>query len=90
MEIDESGVSRLKKVQEENRDLADSLSAAFSAAAESVRSFVEELGLLPDFSGRGNVTEGLSGLGGLSLGLDLAQADKDLDAFMEKAKKPIP
>ena len=64
------------------------MAAAFDAASASIRAFAEELGLL-DLSGSGITEEGLSGLGGLSLGLDLTQAKKDLDAFIAQAKKPI-
>ncbi len=45
--------------------------------------------MLPDFSGRGIVTEGLTGFGGLSFGLDLTQARKDLDGFTALLKKPV-
>ena len=52
VEIDEAGVTRLQKVLEENRELADRLAAAFDAASASLRAFAEDLGVLPDFSGR--------------------------------------
>ena len=72
-----------------NRQLAESLAGAFSAASESIRSFMEELGTLPGFSPAGTVTEGMSGLGGLTLGLDTGAAEKDLQAFYALAKKPV-
>ena len=90
VEIDEAGVTRLQTVLAENRKLAEEVSASFDAASESIRTFARELGMLPNGSGNGAVTEGLSGLGGLSLGLDLTQAKKDMDAFIAQAKKPIP
>ena len=89
VEIDEAGVTRLQKVLEENRELADRLAAAFDAASVSLRAFAEDLGVLPDFSGRGITTEGLSGFGGLSLGLDLGQARKELDRFTALVKQPL-
>ena len=89
VEIDEAGVTRLQKVLEENRELADRLAAAFDAASASLRAFAEDLGVLPDFSGRGITTEGLSGFGGLSLGLDLGQARKELDRFTALVKQPL-
>ena len=89
VDIDEVGVSRLQKVLEDNRELADSLAASFAAASASLHSFAEDLGLLPDFSGRGIVTEGLFGSGGLSIGLNLTQAFSDYEAFTALLKQPI-
>ena len=89
VDIDEAGVSRLQKVLEDNRELADILAASFAAASESLHSFAEELGLLPDFSGRGIVTEGLFGSGGLSIGLNLTQAFTDYESFTALVKQPI-
>lgn len=73
----------------ENRDLADNLASAFGAASNAIHSFAEDLGLLPDFSGRGVVTEGIFGSGGLSVGLNLAQAFTDYEAFTALVKQPI-
>ena len=90
VDIDEAGVFRLQTVLTENRELADSLAAAFSAASEAIRSFAEELGILPNFSaGYGITTEGMSGFGGLAAGLDLSQAFTDYEAFTERVKQPI-
>ena len=89
VEIDEGGVARLQEVLDGNRQLAESLASAFSAASASIRSFMEELGALPGFSSAGTVTEGMSGLGGLTLGLDTGAAEKDLQAFFALAKKPV-
>ena len=44
VEIDESGVSRLQAVLEENRTLADSLAASFAAASEAIHALAEDLG----------------------------------------------
>ena len=85
VEIDDAGVARLQTVLEENRELADRLAAAFGAASEAIRTFAEDPGLLPDFSGRGIVTEGWTGFGGLSVGLDLTQAFSDYEAFAANA-----
>ena len=89
VEIDETGVSRLQKVLEDNKKLADELASSFDAASASIRTLSEELGVLPDFSGRRIVTEGASGFRGLSLGLDLSQAYKELDSFTELLKQPV-
>lgn len=89
VELDETGIARLQSVLAENAALADSLAAAFGAASASLHAFAEDLGLLPDFSGRGVVTESLNGLGGLSLGLDLSQAFTDYERFTALVKQPI-
>lgn len=89
VELDEAGIARLQSVLAENTALADSLAAAFGAASASLHAFAEDLGLLPDFSGRGVVTESLNGLGGLSLGLDLSQAFTDYERFTALVKQPV-
>ena len=88
VEIDESGVSRLQAVLEENRKLAEDLAASFAVASEAIHTLAEDLGSLPGFSG-GIAEEGFSGLGGIALGLDLSAAQKDLDAFLAQMKKPV-
>ncbi|MBQ6514131.1 MAG: hypothetical protein IJI09_05345 [Clostridia bacterium] len=90
VDIDEAGVSRLQQVLEENRELADSLAAAFNAAAAAIQSFADELGVLPGFSAGGTVTEGMSGLSGLALGLDTSAAEADLVSLINLVKTPLP
>ena len=90
VDIDEAGVSRLQAILTENRELAESLAAAFNAASEAIRSFAEELGILPNFSaGYGITTEGMSGFGGLAVGLDLSRAFSDYEAFTALVKQPL-
>ena len=89
VEIDEGGVSRLQEILTSNRELAEQLAAAFSSASAAIRAFTEELGTLPGFSAGGIVSEGMSGLSGLALGLDTGAAEKDLAAFLALAKKPV-
>ncbi len=90
VDIDEAGVSRLQAILTENRELADSLAAAFNAASEAIRSFAEDLGILPNFSnGYGITTEGMSDFGGLAVGLDLSKAFSDYEAFTALVKQPI-
>ena len=89
VQIDETGVARLQEILAENRKLADSLAASFDAASSSIRKLAEDLGVLPDFSGRGMAAEGPAGFGGLALGLDLSQAFSELDRFTESVKKPL-
>ena len=98
VDIDESGVSRLQKILSENRTLAESLSASFDAASESVKAFRESIS--EDFptlfsgSGYGNVTENLENLfgeyAGLKIGLNMTEPKKEIASFTENAKKPIP
>jgi len=95
VDIDESGVSRLQKILAENRTLADSLSASFNVASESVKAFRESIS--EDFptlfsgSGYGNVTENLFGeYAGLKIGLNMTEPKKEIASFTENAKKPIP
>ena len=95
VEIDESGVSRLQKILSENRTLAESLSASFDVASESVKAFRESIS--EDFptlfsgSGYGNVTENLFGeYAGLKIGLNMTEPKKEIASFTENAKKPIP
>ncbi|MBR2660571.1 MAG: hypothetical protein IKE15_04135 [Clostridia bacterium] len=90
VEIDESGVSRLQQVLEENRELAERLSAAFSSATAAIHTFAEELGILPGLSSGGITSEGMSGFSGLTLGLDTSAAEQDLQSFIALAKKPVP
>ena len=95
VDIDESGVSRLQKILSENRTLAESLSASFDVASESVKAFRESIS--EDFptlfsgSGYGNVTENLFGeYAGLKIGLNMTEPKKEIASFTENAKKPIP
>lgn len=89
VEIDEAGVTRLQDILEENRKLADRLSASFAEASAAIRTLSEDLGVLPNFSGRGITTEHPSGPGSFSLGLDLTRAFTDLDRFTELVKQPL-
>ena len=89
VEIDEAGVTRLQKVLEDNRKLADQLASSFQEASAALRTLSEELGMLPDLSGRGITAEGMSGSGSLALGLDLSRAYKELDSFTALVKQPL-
>ena len=95
VDIDESGVSRLQKILLENRTLADSLSASFDTASESVKAFRESISedfpTLFSASGYGNVTENLFGsAGGLKIGLNMTEPKKEIASFTADAKKEIP
>ena len=78
----------MQQVLSENRELAEDLASAFDAATAAIRTFSEELGLLPGVSG-GLAEEGFSGLGGLTLGLNTEAAEQDLQSFIALAKKPV-
>ena len=87
VKIDEAGVSRLQAVLAENRELAEELGAAFENASGAIRSFSEELGILPGFSGPGETAEGSPGR--LPVGLDLEQAFSDYEDFTALVKQPV-
>ena len=95
VDIDESGVSRLQKILLENRTLADSLSASFDTASESVKAFQESISedfpTLFSASGYGNVAENLFGeYAGLKIGLNMTEPKKEIASFTADAKKEIP
>ena len=95
VDIDESGVSRLQKILAENRTLADSLSASFDVASESVKAFRESISedfpTLFSATGYGNVTENLFGeYAGLKIGLNMTEPKKEIAGFTAEAKKEIP
>ena len=93
VDIDETGVTRLQAVLKENRDLADEVADAFSAATKAIQEYVKELSEgpgLPSGTGHGITTENAFGSSGPSLGLDTSRAKKDLEDFIALAKKPVP
>ena len=89
VKIDEAGVNRLQSVLSENRELAEQLAAAFDGASAAIRSFSEELGILPGFSGFDVPVEETAGPGRLPVGLDLAQAFSDYESFTALVKQPV-
>ena len=89
VKIDEAGVSRLQSVLSENRELAEQLAEAFDGASAAIRSFSEELGMLPGFSGFDVPAEENAGPGRVPVGLDLAQAFSDYEAFTALVKQPV-
>ena len=89
VKIDEAGVSRLQSVLSENRELAEQLAAAFDGASAAIRSFSEELSILPGFSGFDVPVEETAGPGRLPVGLDLSQAFSDYESFTALVKQPV-
>ena len=89
VEMDESGVARLQAALEENRTLAEELTAAFDRARESVQAFfrdLKEISLPGVGSGTVSVTEEPSGIN-LPVSLDFTKANKELAAFRKEATK---
>ena len=93
VDIDEGGVNRLQAVLSRNRELAESLASAFSSArssmAEFIRSASEELPSLPFFSRAGGMEEAPGSPGSFAVGLDFSRASKQLDSFLDAAKKQM-
>ena len=96
VDIDEAGVRNLRQTLRDNRDLAKEVSSAFAGATEALRDFLREAAqalpsLFPSTAGHGVTTETLFGsAAGLQLGLNTDKARKDLQAFLDAAKKPVP
>ena len=89
VEIDESGVQRLRDALEQNRDLAEELAAAFDRARESVHAFFSELSefSLPNWDGSyARVTEQQEGIS-VPFSLDFTKATQELNAFFRAAGK---
>ena len=91
VQIDEGGVSRLQKLLQDNRDLADKLADAFDNARKSMEDFIRE------------ATEGVGGMSftvpsnplqnnlltGVPVSLDFSEASKQVAAFAEELKKKL-
>ena len=89
VEIDESGVQRLRDALEQNRALAEELAAAFDRARESVQAFFSELSefSLPNWDGSyARVTEQQEGIS-VPFSLDFTKATQELNAFFKVAGK---
>ena len=89
VEIDESGVQRLRDALEQNRALAEELAAAFDRARESVQAFFSELSefSLPNWDGSyAQVTEQQEGIS-IPFSLDFTKATQELNAFFKVASK---
>ena len=89
VEIDESGVQRLRDALEQNRALAEELAAAFDRARESVQAFFSELSefSLPNWDGSyARVTEQQEGIS-VPFSLDFTKAAQELNAFFRAASK---
>ena len=91
VQIDETGVSRLQQILEQNRTLAEELPAAFDRAREAVTAFFRELSE-SSFSdtdlNAARVTEEQQGLT-LQLSLDFTKPNKELSAFVKSAGKAL-
>ena len=97
VDIDEGGVSRLQRILESNRELAEKLSAAFDEARSSMEAFIrsasEELTELPFFPGGEALAQTQNGngsqTGAYAIDLSFDRAAKQLETFLAGAKKQL-
>ena len=93
VDIDEGGVNRLEQILENNRELAGKLADAFDEARNAMEGFIRPLaedmeGILP--FPRPEAAGGTAGAGGIfPVGLDFAEAGKQLETFVTGAKKQL-
>ena len=89
VEIDEGGVNRLERILENNRELAQKLADAFDEARNAMEGFIrpvtdaEGLLLFPRPEAAGGMP------GAFPVGLDFAEAGKQLETFIAGAKKQL-
>ena len=93
VDIDEGGVNRLEQILENNRELAGKLADAFDEARAAMEGFIRPLaedmeGILPfprpEAAGRTADTGRV-----FPVGLDFAEAGKQLETFVTGAKKQL-
>lgn len=93
VDIDEGGVNRLERILENNRELAGKLADAFDAARNAMEGFIRPLaedmeGILP--FPRLEAAGGTADTGRVfPVGLDFAEAGKQLETFVTGAKKQL-
>ena len=93
VDIDEGGVNRLERILENNRELAGKLADAFDAAREAMEGFIRPMaedmeGILP--FPRTETAVGTADTGRVfPVGLDFAEAGKQLETFVTGAKKQL-
>ncbi len=93
VDIDEGGVNRLEQILENNRELAGKLADAFDEARNAMEGFIRPLaedmeGILP--FPRPDAAGNTAGAGGsFPVGLDFAEAGKQLETFLTGAKKQL-
>ena len=89
VDIDEGGVNRLERILENNRELAQKLADAFDEARTAMEGFIrpvtdaEGLQLFPRPEAAGGMP------GAFPVGLDFAEAGKQLETFIAGAKKQL-
>ena len=93
VEIDEAGVSRLERILENNRELARKLADAFDEAHGAMEGLIRPLtedmeGILP-FPRPEAAAETPGTAGNFPVGLDFAEAGKQLETFLAGAKKQL-
>ena len=93
VDIDEGGVNRLERILENNRELAGKLADAFDAARNAMEGFIRPMaedmeGILP--FPRTETAVGTADTGRVfPVGLDFAEAGKQLETFVTGAKKQL-
>ena len=92
VEIDEGGVNRLERILENNRELARKLADAFDEARGAMEGLLRPLtedmeGILPFLRPEAAETPGTAG--NFPVGLDFAEAGKQLETFLAGAKKQL-
>ena len=92
VDIDESGVNRLQLILDQNRELAEKISAAFDKARQSMTDFLnavtEDMPGLPDFPLLPTVEPSVGGFA-FPLNLDFTQASRQLETFLAGARKQL-
>lgn len=93
VDIDEAGVSRLERILENNRELARKLADAFDEARGAMEGLIRPLtedmeGILP-FPRPEAAAETPGTAGNFPVGLDFAEAGKQLETFLAGAKKQL-
>ena len=92
VDIDESGVNRLQLILDQNRELAEKVSAAFDQARQSMTDFLgtvtEDMPGLPEFPLQKTVEPSVGGFA-FPLNLDFTQASRQLETFLAGARKQL-
>ena len=91
VDIDEAGVARLQRILEQNNTLAASVTSAFNSASDSIDKFKEKIDVgLSSLYAKSGVAGAVEGArSGITLSLDMTEANAELDAFVKKASKPV-
>lgn len=91
VDIDEAGVARLQRILEQNNTLASSVASAFNSASDSIDKFKEKIDVgLSSLYAKSGVAGAIEGArSGITLSLDMTEANAELEAFVKKASRPV-